>query len=340
MKLILRIFFMSTIATVIFAGMEPGQSSFESKAWFRYNMEMQNEEIQSSGFQLARGYLVFKHQFSGRISSKFNIDIYSSDKSSDAGGAGLKIKAAYLQYSEIFPEANLMAGVIKNYFGTVYDWDYTTVQKALEDAEKVTSSADAGIAIVGYIPGGWGEYQAGIYNGEGYKDYGDNIDKHPVYLANVRFIPVVGLTVGGSIRYGIYDDPSDTTDDPDTYNHSEIAGVGRYSYGPFNIWAEYLVANYDEHTAGGFMIMPCVDIKKKFQIVGRYDMWDPDFEIDDDGHNRFIAGVNYFITKDVKGNPQTQIQLNWERIQYELEDSEPLDNISCQFRWEFKSNPF
>ncbi len=327
------------LCTSIFSGLEPGQTQLAGKTWLRYGYETFDGETQYSGFEIARGYFVFSHQFTSRIGSKFNLDVYSSDKSTDAGGAGLKIKAAYLDYA-FNDEMKLYAGVIKNYFGTVYDWDYTTIEKALEDKEGVCASAGAGVAFTGYIPGGWGEYQAGVYNGEGYKKYLDNIDNDFTYFANIRFIPITGLMIGGSGRFTQFDDPADTTSAPDKLSRFDAVGMLKAAYGPVELWGEYLMVSADENTASGFMVMPTVMVLDKLQFVFRYDMWDPTDDVDDDGRTRMIAGANYFLTKNAKGKPETRVQLNWSRTQPEVENAEPTDVFGLQLRWEFSSNPF
>ena len=339
-----KLLLLALIACIAWAGAEPGQSQIQAKTWFRYSLEMSDGETEYSGFDVARGYFVWTHQFTDGIGSKFNIDIYSSDKSTDSKGAGLKIKAAYLEFKKLpFKDAKIQAGIVKNYFGTIYDWNYTTIQKALEDKEKVASSADAGIALAGYIPNGFGEYHLGLYNGEGYSKFGDNINKYPAFSGNVRFIPIPGLTLGGSAQFSQDEEITiDTlgTETTETWNIMKAAGILRFAKGPVDIWGEFLMMTEDETTSQGFMIMPTFMLGKNFQLVARYDSWDKNTDVDDDAHTRIIAGVNYFISKNAKGAPETQLQVNWERKIPEAEDSEPVDGFAVQLRWEFKSNVF
>ena len=332
-----RFLMLMLFAAIAFSANKPGQSQIGGKTWFRMNLESCDGETEAMGFEVARGYFTFSHQFSSAISGKFNIDIYSSDKSTDASGAGLKIKAAYLEYSEILPDVKIQAGIIKNYFGTIYDWKYITIQKAPEDLNGVIASADAGVALTGYIPSGFGEYQLGIYNGEGYKKYLDNIDKNPAFVANVRFIPFTGLTLGGSVHYSQFEFATDTLGNTENRKDMKVAGVLRGAYGPVELWGEYLMREKDEAQGSGLMVMPVVTLGRRFQLLGRYDIWDPDTDTDDDGHSLMVLGINYFLTKNGKG---TQLQFNWQRNTPEMADSEPTDNLCLQLRWEFKSNPF
>ena len=330
--------------SAVWAGLAPGGSQIQAKTWFRYAYETCDGETEYSGFDVARGYFVWTHQFTDRIGSKFNIDVYSSDKDTDTKGAGLKIKAAYLEFKNLpFKDAQIQAGVIKNYFGTVYDWNYTTIQKALEDKEKVGSSADAGIALAGYIPSGFGEYHIGLYNGEGYSKFGSNINKYPTLGGNVRFIPIPGLTLGGSAQFTNDEETTIDTLGVETtksWSIMKAAGVGRFAMGPVDLWGEFLMQKVDETTSQGFMIMPTVMLGKNLQILARYDNWDKDTENDDDAHSRMIVGLNWFISKNKNGKPETQIQVNWERKIPEAEGANPVDEFIFQLRWEFKSNAF
>lgn len=316
-------------------GLEPGHTEAGGKLWFRYEYETSDGETEHSGFRIARGYVVLSHQFTERIGSKFNLDIFSSDKTADPCGAGLKIKAAYLDYG-FGKEMKVYAGVIKNYFGTVYDWNYITIEKALEDVEHVAASADAGIALTGDFPRDWGEYQIGIYNGEGYKCYLSNIDQNMTYQGNLRLSPLGWITIGGSSRFARYDNPADTTEAPEKLNQLDLAGIINAHYGPVELWGEYLMTKLDDNTASGLMIMPVVSAFDRLQFVFRYDLWDPSTDRDDDGHSRIIAGANYRLN----ANANTQIQLNWNRVQPESDLSKPTDTIELQLRWKFSSNPF
>ena len=178
-----------------------------------------------------------------RMKGRF-VDIFSSDILKD--GAGLKLKYAYLDFSNLIPIPDLTTtvGLQKVYFGSIYDWSYNLIGKAPTDEYKYANSADYGISLNGYLPGGWGEYQLGIYNGEGYKNYGsnlkDNID--PAFLANLRIVPTAGLTIGGSVMTNGSERKlklADATENS-SYNTQLLAdGILRAAFGPLDIWAEY-----------------------------------------------------------------------------------------------------
>jgi hypothetical protein len=313
-----------------------GETKISMTLWNRATVERESGEFTERYFSLGRGYLRIEPKFTDRIKGRFNVDFFSDDDALD--GAGLKLKYAYLDFKELIPipESKVTAGLIKSYFGTIYDWNYITIQKALEDKEKVTSSTDYGMALYGYLPEGYGEYAISVLNGEGYKKTGSDVNLNPAYQANVRLIPIPGVTIGGSVRY------EDVSFDPDTsISNLVYAGVGHLAFGPFEVWGEYLVKDLEETKSQGFMVMPIVKLGKlsgvDVDLVGRYDNWDANADVDNDGHSRIIAGFNWNILRDAKGKPQVLLQVNGERTTYEDASKDPVDKLMMQLRWAFST---
>ncbi len=315
------------------------ETTLSMELWPRYTLEMKEDadELSESQFALKRGYFRIEPKFNDKIKGRFNLDFFSSEKSHD--GAGIKLKYAYLDFKELFPipESRVSFGLIKPYFGVVYDWNYTTIQKSLEDKEKVIASTDYGVAMYGYIPGGFGEYALGMYNGEGYKKTGSKVNINPAGIVNLRTIPIPGLTLGGSVLY-------EKAGIPDTLvtKYTErllYSAIGHIAFGPIDILGEFLVKNYDDTMSQGFMVMPILKLWQLTEIdvdiVGRIDQWDKDKNIDDDMHRRVIGGLNWYILRDEKGKPLVWIQINGERKFYEDKDKPYIDELGIQLRWKF-----
>jgi len=311
-----------------------GETKISMTLWNRATVERESGEFTERYFSLGRGYLRIEPEFSDKIKGRFNVDFFSDEDGLD--GAGLKLKYAYLDFSELIPIplSKITVGLIKNYFGTIYDWNYTTIQKALEDKEKICSSTDYGVALYGYLPEGYGEYAVAVMNGEGYKKTAGDVNMNPKLQANLRVIPVPGVMVGGSVFY------EDVSFDPDTtISNLVYAGVGHLVVGPFEVWGEYLVKDLEETKSQGFMVMPIVKLGKlsgvDVDLVGRYDNWDANADVDNDGHSRIIAGFNWNILHDAKGNPQVLLQINGERTTYEDASKATVDKLMMQLRWAF-----
>ena len=194
----------------------------------------------------------------------------------------------------------------------------------------MASSTDYGLALYGYIPGGFGEYAVSLLNGEGYKKTGADVDKEPEIAANFRIIPIPGLTVGGSVLY-----------ESDESDRLAYAGVAHFSKGIFELWGEYLVSDMNDITGSGFMVMPILRLKGMtgidIDLLGRFDMWDGDTDIDDNGHMNITAGVNWNLIRNEKGSPMVFLQIQGERTMFEDETALDIDQLMLQLQWKFSN---
>lgn len=297
------------------------KTTLEMTLWNRYTYETEGDETLTNAFSLERGYFRLNHKFTDKISGRFNLDFFSSDKDEDANGAGVKLKYAYLDFKELIPlsGSKVTFGLLKSYFGTIYDWEYVVPEKAPSDLYKFISSTDYGLAFHGDFPKEMGEYALSVVNGEGYKKAGGNVNTSPGVLANVRVNPISGITIGGS--YFMHEKGEDKTD----FNAYSV--VGRVAFDPVDVWLEYLSKDDDGEVGAGFMIMPIVKVMDKLELVARYDMWDPDTDVDDDEETLIMGGLNYYV------NPTVALQLHYENISPEQGDS--TDKIMLQLNWKF-----
>ncbi len=293
-----------------------------------------------NAFALERGYFDLRTKFSEATSARFTVDMFSTDALKD--GAGLKLKYGFVDFNGIIPveDMTLTAGLQKVYFGTLYDWDYTLIGKAPADEYKVANSADFGLSVNGYLPAGFGEYAVGLYNGEGYKVFGSNMKDNTSmeFLANVRVVPIAGVTLGASFMTNSVEREKALADDAPVAGYQTqnlIDGMARLAYGPVNVWVEYISKSEEypnvsdgskDYTANGIMIMPVVSLHKiigqDVQVIGRYDRWD---ETDNASNkhllNTITGGVNYNFMHDASFNPRMQLQLNLVQKTYDEDES-------------------
>lgn len=247
--------------------------------------------ITKNYFSLERGYVGLEAKFSETVKGRFTVDIFSTDLLKD--GAGLKLKYAYMDFTKLIPVPDLTTtvGLQKVYFGSIYDWNYSLIGKAPSDEYKLANSADYGISLNGFIPGGWGEYQLGMYNGEGYKNYGanlkDNID--PAWLANLRLTPLAGITLGASVMTNGSERRlklADATENPAYNTQLLLDGILRAAFGPVDVWVEYLSKDVKyapafsnkDHILSGLSVFPTLKLKSligaDLDLMGRWERWD------------------------------------------------------------------
>ncbi len=344
------------------------ETSLGGEFWSRWTLESGkspvNDDtiIKKNYFALERGYFDLRTTFTENTKARFTVDIFSTDLIKD--GAGLKLKYAFVDFANLVPvpDLTLSAGLQKVYFGTIYDWDYTLIGKAPSDEYKLANSADYGVSFNGYLPAGWGEYALGLYNGEGYKNFGDNLKKNirMEYLANLRLTPIPGVTIGGSYMSNSVERENNLTDDtpnPAYQQQQLLDGVARLAYGPVNVWVEYLYkdvtfpnAAANDYTATGFMVMPVFSlyplIGTDIQLVGRYDRWDEsDNPADKKLLNAVTGGINFNTLHNDSFVPALQVQLNVTQKTYDADNSaaayanQKKDALQAmlQLKWRFSS---
>ena len=378
-----------------------GLSSLETKLsgefWGRWISEIAKrkdsegnyeDKLVSNYLSLERGYLGLETKFSEQVKGRFTVDIFTTDKtyeyreyslvdstlsystkSGSIDGAGLKIKYAYVDFGGLIPvkDMTLTAGMQKVYFGSIYDWSYTLIGKAPSDEHKVVSSSDLGITLNGYLPSGFGEYQLGIYNGEGYKKVGANLKENTdfAYLGNLRVTPITGFTIGGSYMINTVerDKKLDGEIINSSYEEQKLTDIyTRLAYGPVDLTGEYIIKDVDfpnvkdinktqAYTATGISIFPCLNLKAylpyDLQLVGCYDIWDESDRVETDkARNKVTAstiGVNYNFMPDETDNPSMQLQLNYTTKKYDEDKShsdyadgkKDSSQINLQLKWKF-----
>jgi hypothetical protein len=288
-----------------------------------------------NSFALERGYFDLRPKFSESTSGRFTVDMFSTDGQKD--GAGLKLKYGFIDFKDLIPikDMTLTAGLQKVYFGTIYDWDYSLITKAPTDEYKVATSADYGITLNGQLPAGFGEYAVGVYNGEGYKAFGKNLNISPEFLANIRLIPIAGVTLGGSFMTNSVDQDTCVVDASKYQKQMLMDGMARLAYGPVDVWMEYIYKDVEypnvadgsrDYTASGIMVMPILSLRSligsDIQLIGRYDRWDhTDNPKDKYLLNTITGGVNYNFMHDEKESPKMQLQLNLVQKTYDEDES-------------------
>lgn len=339
------------VLAVVAFSMLNAETKLKMELWNRWTYAMEDGEVTENEMALKRGYLRLEPIFTGKIKGRFNLDFFSSDKSEDAAGVGIKLKYAYLDFSELLPVSNskVTIGLMKTYFGTIYDWDYTTIDKDPSDKYKFVSSTDYGLGFGGYLPNGLGTYNLAVYNGEGYKKSGGNINKDMNLAANIRVTPIVGVTVGGSYMMKtkndsqIDDGTGEMIDNPDREEYAMMAGVGKLAFGQFSLMAQYLnkvtslpnIDGVDDETETAISLMPVFKVSNKFDLIARYDINDPNTDADDDAKTYITAGFNYHILRDAKNNPKLFVQTNYQMMQPENEDVNSESELAMQLRWIF-----
>jgi hypothetical protein len=345
LKLALLVMLLTSLSQMAFAA--AGDWTFSGTNWLRNRVVSKDLQgpaktdttTTDAGFSIDRGYVRYAYQFTDTIKGQWTADFYSAKTGSYADGAGIKLKESYVDLPFYLPESKVTVGLQKNYLGLIYDYDYRIIEKEFIDKNGIDASADNGIILNGYFPMGYGSYEVGVYNGEGYKkELNPDMNTEPAAVADVRFTVLPGLTFGGSYKnelQGLVGPTGNTA-----YNKNHLAvGMVRTAYGPFDMWAEYIGQTistysttkntYTDVKKSGYSIMPSYQINPEWTVLARYDSWDPNTDTANDKVNTTILGVNYAITKGVL------LQLNYQQDKPEDSKVATTTQYLGQIAWSF-----
>lgn len=263
MKRVLATAILFAVTVTGLMALDKGATEIENNSWFRYTAGMKRSELYRSDFNLERGYIRLSHQWTTDLFTKMTIDVFGSSAYSD--GATIRLKEAYLDWTVpvSFLDMRLTPGLQKHYWSLIYSWDYTHPERSLTDKVGIASSADFGVTLNGFLPDGFGEFQFGVYNGEGYKrvfaSSNSLVNTEFEYAANLRLAPLAGVTVGASVMTcksdrsaykfgtGSYHAPKSTERalaDTANVNRLGIAPMAKLAFGPVSLLGEYIINNY------------------------------------------------------------------------------------------------
>lgn len=156
-------------------------------------------------------------------------------------------------------------------------------------------------------PGRYGSFAVGVYNGGGYHAAENNENKALEGRLTVRPAPdyVPGLQVS---YFGIYGEgntaPTDEMGPPDwrfnlgqvTYEHERVTVTGTYAKAKGNQKGTFVDESGEALCHGGYSVFGELKLPElKSSVIGRWDHYDPNDDIDDDENDRVIVGYAYHL---------------------------------------------
>ncbi len=301
--------------------------------WMRYTYEnptTPDVEENEHEFAIERGYVRWKTK-GEPVSFSGTIDITNKAKATSASDWNFRLKYAQADWllpyiSKTIPEAKLMIGLQKVYFGFMDIWEYPVIEKNLEEAEKKTNSADLGLGFYGLIPAGYGEFAVQVFNGNGYSNVTEN-NTNKALCSNLALIPIPGIMLKGSLWLAKTPQIIDSVETQ--VDQNRYVGLLQLKYGPATIVGEILLSK-DHNTEGfGYSAFGELMLKTYLSLLARYDVWDKNKEQTNDAHNRIIAGINYAVANNLL------IQTNYQIKGYEDPEKEAEDKVMVQFKYSY-----
>ena len=306
----------------IFAMAIGADTKIGGTTYFDYTSGKDDADESTSAFNFKRQYISFSGQASDDIKYKFVVDVGATNKlSGEDTRLTAFLKKAQIDYKTSF--ANISMGVIgTNTYGVQEkNWGYRFIEKSSMDLYGFSSTADIGIGFSKSFTDDL-NMSLQMVNGEGYKS--PQSDKYHKISLNATY-GEAKLHKNDGYNVGLVYSTEGSDDDP-----TNVTSLfGGYAANGLRLGVENATKTKGDLTESITSISANYGIKDNMDVFVRYDMYDPNADMDEDGRSYMITGVvfncgnglsmapNMGITsyEDADADSETEYKLN---IQYKF----------------------
>jgi hypothetical protein len=274
-----------------------------------------------NAFEITRNYIDIKYNYSDTIRFRLTPDFF---RQGDGPLEGI-IKYAYVEFKNPLGLENQTFRIGMNptaWEGYLNDWwGFRWIEKTPSGTWKMTTSSDLGITLLGNLLDKFVSYQVSLSNGEGYNG-SPEADSAKAFEATVDLLPIKEMPIHFFGHVRLAQEISEIESDDNLY-----AGAVYYKDSSLRLGAEYLSGFMTgvDNSLMSFIFAVNLD---QFVILGRYDIFDPSTDVDNNKQNLIIAGVGYQISKNVQAMLDVKIKT--------YEDDSHDSDTKIYFHWEFK----
>ena len=241
-------------------------------------------------FDIDRVYLDFKTKIDDTFSARITTDVgRTNDKKLEPF---LKYAFLQVQASDDIKLRFGSAGTPQVGFSDKF-WGQRWLAKSFTDQEKILSSADLGVHALGKHADGLFSWSTAIINGEGYGN--PEVDTDKAAQLRLTVDPLHGDTKLPISIFASRDVFTHEDIDPTT---TLVASMG-FSQEYVDVWGEYVTDTAGDLGGAGVSTNVVAKVPDLFNVVARYDMWDPDTETDLDAHATIRAGLTKDFAKKI-----------------------------------------
>jgi len=260
-----------------------------------WSMDLSKDAEEANAFEVKRVYTTIKHSINDDLSMRVTTDV-GAVKNSDDTKMRLYLKYAYLEWKGFAPGMKLRFGAAGTPF--VDDSSKFTgiryISKSLADRNKLMSTSDLGLHVLGKHLDGALKWQLSAMNGEGYGSPEDSkgkaIQGRVAYDA-MKSTDGLDLPITAFIRQEVGEE-----EDEGAMLYGGALGFGM-RYG--RLWAEYVAKSLGDVDTQAISVTVQPRVGDLFDVLVRYDLFDPNTDADDDGSTTLIAGVEKSFAKKV-----------------------------------------
>lgn len=279
----------------------------------QFQYQLGDSANHASAFDVKRAYLDFKGKFDGGIQTRVTADLYRDSN----GSLNYRLKYAYFAWTPENSPLTFKFGQIHTAWLDWEEglWDYRMQgTMPLERAGYITSS-DLGAGV----DGAWADQkfnmQFTVINGEGYHGAEGDQHKDVEFRGSLRLLTSddggsrgglrltgmahVGATTGGGTR--------DRMVGMLSYKSKLYTVAGQFARVTNSATSADPDVKADVLSVYGVAHVP----DSKVAFLARVDRWDPNTAVSNDKQTRFIGGVSYQLS------PQVRLLLDLDHVSYE-----------------------
>lgn len=294
-----------------------GDGKISGYTYFDYTHDLTSHALNDEGFQVRRLYFTYQQELSEGLKFKLQTDIDYSKSPKN-----LYVKNAKVDWTMDFGELTLGLQGMNVFNIQEKTWGYRFIEKSAMDRYKFSSSADFGVGF-SKTAGKNLHLSALLTNGTGYKS-SENDDKKKLslqgFFGEKNLSKKDGFNAGGVVSFEPYNVDSATTE-----AKSLIGFFGGFSSNGLRTGVEY-----DLFSDGGTNVSKSIisfyanyEYSADISFFGKFDIYDPNTDLDEDGENYLVAGVSYSPQKGLtiapniclespeEGDSQTVLKLNF-----------------------------
>ncbi len=265
---------------------------------YAYQLHADSSNIHQNAFDVTRAYLNFTHKFDGGISTRITGDVYRDSN----GSINYRLKYAYFTWTPKNSPIDFRFGQTQTPWLDWEEglWGYRMQGSMPMERAGYQTSSDLGLGIDGAWASQKFNFQASLMNGEGYHGAEGDQHKDVGVRASLRLLAtddggsrgglrITGLAEGGTRTGG----------------GARNRLLGMVSYKSKTL----LLAGEAGHTTDGTSDVhgnviafygALTPKDSKVGIIARVDIVDPNTDVSSDGSTRFIGGLSYDLSPNVK----------------------------------------
>jgi Phosphate-selective porin O and P len=279
-------------------------------------------------FQFRRIYFTYDDDISELFATRFRLEADQSALSSN-GKISTFVKDAYLKWKNIFSGSDFIFGIQPT---PAYDiseaaWGYRSLEKTIMDLRGIVPSRGLGVSLKGRLGQSANYWVMISNNNSGNNPNGTNaaVDKFKRFYLHLQFKPVTNLQITAYADYLARpdrNDPKSTSVPPATLSNGTVTTavfIGYAEKDHFSAGVEGFLSsranqfvdgsgNLTSLTAFGFTAFGTYSVDPQWELILRYDLFDPNADGRGDIRNYILGGLSFKPDKNVMIIPNVQLE--------------------------------